>query len=184
MQILIHCATREVQQIFKVFVLSISWAIPQSFYSIRVATVPFGQIKPISTLLQLHLAFWAWTCLALDLWCLWSPNWYPCMGRAGRSAPYRVNLESVQDWTQWVNACSSAPSSWQFREWQQGQASAAHSHDLPQDAPLFWQSLPPHFILPSLYSWLPEMTFSSKLPSWKISLRLCFLMGPRQRQCH
>ena len=114
-QILIHCATREVLQIFKVFVLSISWAIPQSFYSITVATVTFGKIKPISTLLQLLLAFWAWTCLTLDLWCLWSSTWYPCMRRAGRSASYRVNFELVQDWTQWVNACSSAPSSWQFR---------------------------------------------------------------------
>ena len=81
----------------------------------HVATVTFGKMKTISILLQLDLTFWAWACLTLDLWCLWSYSWYPCMRRAGRSSSYRVNLESVQDWTQWVNACSSAPSSWQFR---------------------------------------------------------------------
>ena len=164
------------KQIFKIFVLSISWGTPQIFYSIAVATVTFWEGKTchhLAPAVPSSLAFCAWTCLTPDIRCLWSPDWYPCMPKAGRSASYGVTLGSMQNWKQWVKACCSAPSSWQFRgafymilrESQWDQAFVTHSYDLLEDASLFWQSLLSHFNLPSLPSWPPEMTSSSKLTS-------------------
>ena len=128
----------------------------------HVATVTFGKMKTISILLQLDLTFWAWACLTLDLWCLWSYSWYPCMRRAGRSSSYRVNLESVQDWTQWVNACSSAPSSWQFRGASTWSSESDSKTKLPPPTAMTCPKMHPYFVSPfSRISFFPVFTHDS-----------------------